>query len=129
MKSAAALALLLLLAGGTLVTQDDPIRLLLSKNLVGLPDKEIFMVAVEYPPGGSTPAHTHDAQAMVYVLEGSIVMQVQGKPPVTLSPGQTWYEGPDDVHVVSRNASDSAPAKYLVFIVKEKGAPLLTPVR
>ena len=87
------------------------------------------MITVEYPPGGSSPAHTHHAQALVYVLEGSIVMQVRGGTPVTLSPGQTWYEGPDDVHVVSRNASNSAPAKYLVFLVKDKGAPILTPVK
>ena len=73
--------------------------------------------------------HIHHAQAMVYVLEGSIVMQVKGGKPVTLTPGQTWYEGPDDVHVVSRNASNSAPAKYLVFMVKNKGAPILTPVK
>jgi quercetin dioxygenase-like cupin family protein len=91
--------------------------------------KEVAMITVEYAPGGSTPVHTHHAQAMLYVLEGSIVMQVRGAAPVTLSPGQTWYEGPDDVHVVSRNASSSAPAKYLVFMVKDKGAPILTPVR
>ena len=87
------------------------------------------MITVDYPPGGSTPAHTHHAQALLYVLEGSIVMQVKGKASVTLTPGQTWYEGPDDVHVVSRNASTSAPAKYLVFMVKDKGAPILTPVK
>jgi quercetin dioxygenase-like cupin family protein len=87
------------------------------------------MITVEYAPGGSTPVHTHHAQALVYVLEGSIEMQVKGGAPVTLSPGQTWYEGPDDVHVVSRNASTSAPAKYLVFMVKDKGAPILTPVK
>ena len=73
--------------------------------------------------------HTHHAQALVYVLEGSIVMQVKGGAPVTLTPGQTWSEGPNDVHVVSRNASNSAPAKYLVFMVKDKGAPILTPVK
>ena len=78
---------------------------------------------------GSSPAHTHHAQALLYVLEGSIEMQVKGGVPVTLWPGQTWYEGPDDVHVVSRNASNSAPAKYLVFMVKDKGAPILTPVK
>jgi quercetin dioxygenase-like cupin family protein len=73
--------------------------------------------------------HTHHAQALVYVLEGSIVMQVKGGAPITLTPGQTWSEGRDDVHVVSRNASNSAPAKYLVFMVKDKGAPILTPVK
>jgi len=91
--------------------------------------KELSMITVEYPPGGSTPAHTHRAQALLYVLEGSIVMQVKGRAAVTLSAGQTWYEGPDDVHFVSRNASNSAPARYVVFMVKDKGAPILTPVK
>ena len=128
MKITSALVLLLSLAGATLVAQ-DPVRSLLSKDLQGVPGKELSMITVEYPAGGSTPAHTHHAQALLYVLEGSIVMQVKGQAPVTLSPGQTWYEGPNDVHVVSRNASNSAPAKYLVFLVKDKGAPLLTPVK
>jgi quercetin dioxygenase-like cupin family protein len=125
----AALLLSLSLAGGTLVAQDGPVRSLASKDLAGVPGKELTMITVDYPPGESTPAHTHHAQALLYVLEGSIVMQVKGQAPVTLTPGQTWYEGPDDVHVVSRNASKSAPAKYLVFLVKDKGAPLLTPVK
>ena len=87
------------------------------------------MITVEYPPGASSPAHTHHAHALVYVLEGSIVMQVKGGAAVTLAPGQTWDEGPDDVHVVSRNASNSAPARYLVFLVKNKGAPILVPAK
>ena len=128
-KRTAALMLTLSLAGGTLLAQDEPVRSLLSKDLAGVPAKELSMITVAYAPGESSPAHTHHAQAMVYVLEGSIVMQVKGKAPVTLAPGQTWYEGPDDVHVVSRNASNSAPAKYLVFMVKDKGAPILTPVK
>ncbi len=73
--------------------------------------------------------HTHHAQALLYVLEGSLVMQVRNGAAVTLSKGQTWYEGPDDVHVVSRNASNSAPAKYVVFMVKDKGTPILTPIK
>ena len=125
----AALILALSLAGGTLVAQKDAVRSLLSKDLAAAPGKEVLMLSVEYSPGESSPPHTHQAQAMVYVLEGSIEMQVKGGAPVTLSPGQTWYEGPDDVHVVSRNASKSAPAKYLVFMVKDKGAPILTPVK
>ena len=129
MKNIAALAFSLSLVGGTLVAQNGSVRSLLSKDLAGVPGKELSMITVEYPPGESSPAHTHHAQALVYVLEGSIVMQVKGKAPVTLAPGQTWYEGPDDVHVVSRNASNSAPAKYLVFMVKDKGAPILTPVK
>jgi quercetin dioxygenase-like cupin family protein len=129
MKSKAALALSLSLAGGTLVARDGTVRSLLSKDLAGVPGTEISMITVEYLPGASSPVHTHHAQALVYVLEGSIVMQVKGGAPVTLSPGQTWYEGRDEVHVVSRNASNSAPAKYLVFMVKDKGAPILTPVK
>jgi quercetin dioxygenase-like cupin family protein len=87
------------------------------------------MIAVEYAPGGSDPIHRHDAQAFVYVLEGSIVMQVRGGEQVTLTPGQTFYEGPDDVHIVGRNASSSKPAKFLVLLIKNKGAPVLTPVK
>ena len=129
MKTTAALALSLSLAGGTLVAQGDAVRSLLSKDLAGVPGRELVMITVEYSPGESSPAHTHSAQALLYVLEGSIVMQVKGAAPVTLTAGQTFYEGPDDVHVVSRNASNSAPAKYLVFLVKDKGAPILTPVK
>ena len=87
------------------------------------------MITVDYLPGASDPVHTHNAQAMVYVLEGSIVMQVQGNPPVTLVPGQTFYEGPDDVHIVARNASHAAPARFLVFFVKDKDAPILVPTK
>ena len=87
---------------------------LVRKDLADVPGKELSMITVEYAPGASDPVHTHHAQALVYVLEGSIVMQVKGAAPVTLRPGQTFYEGPDDVHVVGRNASDTAPAKFLV---------------
>jgi quercetin dioxygenase-like cupin family protein len=125
----AALMISLSLAAGTLVAENGTVRSLLSKDLAGVPDREVSMITVEYPPGASSPVHTHHAQALLYVLEGSIVMQVKGGAPVTLSPGQTWYEGLDDVHVVSRNASNSAPAKYLVFMVKDKRAPILTPVK
>jgi quercetin dioxygenase-like cupin family protein len=129
MKSTAVLALSLSLAGSTLVAQDATVRSLLSKDLVGVPGRELSMITVEYPPGGTDPVHTHHAQALVYVLEGSIVMQVRGGDPITLAPGQTFYEGPDDVHIVGRNASDTAPAKFVVFLVKDKGAPILTPVK
>jgi quercetin dioxygenase-like cupin family protein len=129
MKNTAVLAFLLSLAGGTFVAQDVTVRPLLSKDLAGVPGKEITMITVEYPPGGTDPVHTHHAQALVYVLEGSIVMQVKGRDAVTLSPGQTFYEGPDDVHIVGRNASQTAPAKFVVFLVKDKGAPILTPVK
>ena len=129
MKNTATLALALSLAGGTLVAQDATVQSLLSRDLVEVPGKELSIITVEYPPGGFDPVHTHDAQAVVYVLEGSIVMQVKGGVPATLLPGQTFYEGPDDVHIVGRNASQTAPAKFLVFFVKDKGAPILTPVK
>ena len=129
MTSRAALALSLLLAGATLVAEEGAVKSLLSKDLSGVPGKEITMITVDYAPGGSTPMHTHSAQAMVYVLEGSIVMQVKGGEAMTLGPGQTYYEGLDDVHLVSRNASKTAPARFVVFLVKQKGAPILTPVK
>ena len=129
MKNTAMLVLSLSLAGGTLVAQDSPVKSLLSKDLAGVPGKELLMITVEYPPGGSDPVHRHHSQTLVYVLEGSIVMQVRGETPVTLVPGQTFYEGPDDVHIVSRNASQTAPAKFLVFFVKAKGASILVPAK
>jgi quercetin dioxygenase-like cupin family protein len=106
---------------------DAVVQSLFSTDLVGAPGKELSMIEVEYQPGGRDPVHTHHAQALVYVLEGSIEMQVRGGAPVTLRPGQTFYEGPDDVHIVGRSASDTAPARFLVFLVKEKGAPIVMP--
>ena len=105
------------------------VRPLLSKDLADVPGRELSMISIEYPPGSTDPVHTHHAQALVYVLEGSIVMQVRGGAPVTLTPGQTFYEGPDDVHIVGRNASQNVPAKFLVFLVKDKGAPILIPAK
>ena len=100
---------------------------LMSKDLLAAPGKEVLMITVEYHPGDTDPIHRHNAQAFVYVLEGSIVMQVKGGKEVTLTPGQTFYEGPDDVHLVGRNASSSKPAKFVVFLIKDKGAPVLVP--
>ena len=114
--------------GSDALAPEATVRSLMSKDLAGDPARELAMLAIEYPPGNVDPVHTHHAQSLVYVLEGSIVMQVRGGSPVTLVAGQTFYEGPDDVHVVGRNASQTAPAKFLVFLVKGKGAPLLTPV-
>jgi quercetin dioxygenase-like cupin family protein len=99
----------------------------MAKGLTDNPGKEVLMITVEYAPGGSDPVHRHNAQAFVYVLEGSVVMQVRGGKPATLTPGQTFYEGPDDVHIVGRNASDTKPAKFLVVFVKKNGAPVLVP--
>ena len=115
------------LMSGTLVAQEAKVTELFSKDLTNLPGKEGLMVMVEYPPGSSDPIHRHNAYAFVYVLEGSIVMQVRGGKEVTLTPGQTFYEGPEDVHVVGRNASQTKPAKFVVFFVKDKGAPVLVP--
>jgi len=98
---------------------------LFSKDLTDLPGREGLMLLIEYPPGSSDPIHRHNAHGFIYVLEGSIVMQVRGGKEVTLTPGQTFYEGPEDVHVVGRNASQTKPAKFVVFFVKNKGAPVL----
>ena len=100
---------------------------LLTKPLAGIDGKEGLMVVVEYPPGVASAAHRHNANTFVYVLEGSVVMQVAGGPEVTLTAGQTFYESPSDVHTVSRNASDSKPAKILVLLVKDVGAPVTLP--
>lgn len=108
--------------------QHATIESLFSVDLAGVPGRELTMIAVDYPPGAMDPAHTHNAQALVYVLEGSIVMQVRGGAPATLVAGQTFYEGPDDIHIVGRNASPTAPAKFLVFLIKSKDAPLLNPI-
>src|SRR3954462_10063300 len=108
---------------GTLVAQEGKVTPLLSKDLTNLPGKEGLMISVEYPPGSSDPIHRHFANAFVYVLEGSIVMQVRGGKETTVTAGQTFYEGPDDIHVVGRNASRTLPAKFVVFFVKDKGAP------
>ena len=131
------LLVLMFVTTGTLVaqqakvTQQAPeanVAPLMSKELPELPGKEVVMIVVEYPPGSADPIHRHNAQAFVYVMEGSIVMQVKGGKEVTLTPGQTFYEGPNDVHVVGRNASSTQPAKFLVLLIKDKGAPVLTPV-
>jgi quercetin dioxygenase-like cupin family protein len=100
---------------------------LFSKDLKDFPGKEGTMITVEYPPGSVDPVHRHNAHAFLYVLQGTIVMQVKGGKEVTLKPGDTFYEGPDDLHTVGRNASTTEPAKFVVFFVKDKGAPLLIP--
>jgi quercetin dioxygenase-like cupin family protein len=108
-------------------SKDAKVTPLMSKDLTDFPGKEGLMITVEYPPGSSDPIHRHNAHAFVYVLEGSIVMQVRGGKEVTLTPGQAFYEGPSDVHIVGRNASQTKPAKFVVLLVKDKGAPVLVP--
>ena len=119
--------MLVCLISVTLETKDAKVTPLFSKDLTDFPGKEGLMITVVYPPGASDPIHRHNAHAFVYVLEGSIVMQVRSGKEVTLTPGQTFYEGPSDVHVVGRNASQTKSAKFVVFLVKDKGAPVLVP--
>ena len=121
--------LLLFLTAGASSAQEALVTSLMSKDLKDVAGKEGLMITVEYPPKWSDPIHRHNAQAFVYVLDGSVVMQVKGGKEVTLTPGQTFYEGPDDVHVVGRNASTTKPAKFVVFLVKNKGAPVLVPLK
>ena len=111
------------------VAEEAKVTPLFTKDLKEFQGKEGLMLLVEYPPGSSDPIHRHNAEAFVYVLEGSVVMQVKGGKQVTLTRGQTFYEGPDDVHVVGRNASTTQPAKFVVFLVKDKGAPAVVPVK
>jgi quercetin dioxygenase-like cupin family protein len=119
----------LCLIAGTLMAQEVKVTSLMSQVMTDVSGKEGLLITVEYPPGGSDPIHRHDAHAYLYVLEGSVVMQVKGGKQVTLTPGQTFYEGSNDVHIVGRNASKTKPAKFLVFLVKDKGAPVLVPVK
>jgi quercetin dioxygenase-like cupin family protein len=118
-----------LLIAGVLFAQDAQVAPLMSKDLPECPGKEGLMITVVYPPGASDPIHRHNAHAFVYVLEGAVVMQVKGGKEVTLTPGQSFYEGPNDIHVVGRNASTTKPAKFVVFLVKNKDAPVLIPVK
>lgn len=123
---------MVLLAAGTAGAQQTPpqadVTPLLAKALADYPGKEVVAITVDYPPGAEDPVHRHNAHAFVYVLEGSIVMGVRGGESVTLTPGQTFYEGPDDIHTVGRNASRTEPARFLVFLLKDRDEPILTPV-
>jgi len=123
------LVFLFCLMAGTLLAQEAKVAPLMSKDLKDFPGKEGTMITVEYPPGGTDQVHRHNAHAFVYVLEGSVVMQLKGGKEVTLKPGDTFYEGPSDIHVVGRNASKTQPAKFIVVLLKDKGAPVLVPVK
>jgi quercetin dioxygenase-like cupin family protein len=127
MKLAKLILALACLIPGALIAQEAKVTELMLKDLKECPGKEGLMIIVDYPPGSKDPIHRHNAHGFIYVLEGSIVMQVRGGKEVTLTPGQTFYEGPDDVHVIGRNASQTKPAKFVVFFVKDKGAPILVP--
>ena len=136
MKHKRLVFVLLMLIPGTLMAQqpatsqapEAAVTPLTSRDLPDFPGKEVLMITVDYPPGSVDPIHRHNAHAFIYVLEGSIIMQVKGGKEVTLTPGQTFYEGPNDVHVVGRNASTTKPAKFVVFFVKDKGAQVVVPV-
>jgi quercetin dioxygenase-like cupin family protein len=114
---------------GTAMAQEPKVTPLMSKDLPEYPGKEVLMITVEHAPGGASAIHRHNAHAFIYVLEGSVVMQLKGGQEVTLTAGQTFYEGPDDVHLVDRNASSTKPAKFLVVLIKNKGAPAVVPVQ
>ena len=120
---------LVCLIATTLGAQEAKVTQLMSKDLTDCPGKEGVMITVEYPPGHTDEIHRHNSYAFVYVLEGSVVMQVRGGREVTLTPGQTFYEGPDDVHVLGRNVSKTKPAKFVVFFVKNKGAAITVPAK
>ena len=117
------------LVAGALIAKEAQVTPLMSKDLAHVPGKEGVMITVVYPPGSSDPIHRHNAHAFVYVLEGSVVMQLKGGKEITLTPGQTFYEGPNDIHTVGRNASATKPAKFIVVLLKDKGAPVVLPVK
>ena len=128
MKNSRLILVTALLIACALFAQDAQVTPLLSKDLPEFAGKEGLMISVVYPPGSSDPIHRHNAHAFVYVLEGTVVMQVKGGKETTLTAGQTFYEGPNDTHVVGRNASTTKPARFIVLLVKNKDAPVLTPV-
>ena len=121
--------IVLFMAATAAAAQDAKVTPLMTQELTGMAGKEGTMLTVEYAPGASSAEHRHNAYTFVYVLEGAVVMQVKGGKEVTLGPGQTFYESPEDVHTVSRNASATKPAKFLVFFVKQKGAPITVPAK
>ena len=120
---------LTMLATVSYASKPGKVEPLILKQLADLPGKEALMITVSYEPGGSDDIHRHDAHVFVYVLEGSIVMQLKDQPAVTLKAGQTFYDAPDDVHVVGRNASTTEPAKFLVLLIKKTNTPPVLPVK
>ena len=127
MKNALYILIGLFVAVSTVAAEPGQVTPLMKKDLKEIAGKEVVLITVDYAPGASDLAHRHNAHVFVYVLEGSIVMQVKDGKQVTVGPGQTFYESPDDVHVVGRNASETKPAKFIVFFVKDKETPLLSP--
>lgn len=129
MKKLIAPVLMTLLSLNVFAANETDIKPLITKELADIAGKEGVMLTVTYAPGAKGSPHRHNAHTFVYVLEGSIIMQLKGKEPVTLKPGDTFYEDPNDVHLVGKNASDTEPAKFLVFFVKNKKADLVVPVK
>lgn len=129
MTNSKTILMLAFLITGALFAQDAVVTPVMSKDLPEFPGKEGLMITVVYPPGASDPIHRHNAHAFLYVLEGSIIMQVKGGKQVTLTPGQSFYEGPNDIHAVGRNASSTKPAKFVVLLVKDKSVPVFIPVK
>jgi quercetin dioxygenase-like cupin family protein len=129
MKSSRYMLLSAFLIAGGLFAQDAQVTPLMSKDLPEYPGKEAVMITVVYPPGASDPIHRHNAHAFVYVLEGAVVMQLKGGKEITLTPGRTFYEGPNDIHVIGRNPSTTKAAKFVVLLLKNKDAPVLVPVK
>lgn len=127
MRNALIILFGLFMAAGSVSAESAQVTPLITKELKGLTGKEAVVVTVDYAPGASDTIHRHHAHVFVYVLEGAVVMQVKDGKQVTLGPGQTFYESPDEVHTVSRNASETKPAKFLVFFVKDQETPLLSP--
>lgn len=100
---------------------------LMSRDVIGLPGKEVVVAAIPSPPGQISPPHRHNAQVFVYILQGTMIMQVKGGPRMTLGAGQVFYESPSDIHTVSANASKTEPAKFLAILIKDKGKPAVFP--
>src|SRR5690242_14571441 len=128
-SAAAFLAGMLCLAGVAASAQEPKVTPLMMKSLTDIPGKQLVVLTVEYAPGAADSPHRHNADALVYVLEGSVIEQVKGGKPDTLTAGQTFYERPEDIHIVGRNASTTQPAKLLAILVKKRGAPPLVPVK
>ena len=122
-------SILLCLVSVPLIAQEPKVTPVMTKELADIPGKEILVLTVEYAPGGTDMVHRHNADATVYVLEGTVIEQVKGGKPDTLTAGETFFEGPDDIHIVGRNASKTQPARILAILVKKKGAPALVPVK
>jgi quercetin dioxygenase-like cupin family protein len=115
--------------GATAALGENRASQVMSQLLPDIRGKQVVILTITYPPGHSGAVHRHNAHAYAYVLEGSVVMGLNGGTPVTLTPGQTFYEGPNDTHTISRNASKTSPAKFLVFLIKNKDAPIIVPAK